>query len=710
MNEEAPLPSSVISEPENDLPEFYNELQRILAQHEVEQEEVAPSGNSVAANAAAANAAAPAEPRRSTRQELLRARLEAQQKQAQALADAKKEAELRRKAAAEAAERPQGKGREDLKRVPDAIYELAGQNLLPIFLVPNAVLAKDYEKTPGRFGLESLLTKSLTPVCELIYGPGLTHALAESFTPKGRRPYIRSFFEITKANDQCKDVIGDWREQSDPKCWICGVTVAKERGDPECEHKLPMLFALLLTGLFDRRLAGILQSAGLSAQYKALLGNEYAWSHNRCNQIKNDDVFIDFTVAGDKTVTFRTNPVIIKDNLDSVLKHASYAPTAAELWGFIQTGPPPYTGTQPEWIASRIPEVETQLASLLTKLNARRYTTKQLASHFVNGLLDRAIALAPQLVNAYVNDENGPKLDPDQRKALEARLLENLEKTKGGRRRTRHRRANRKRTWRKVYRGGAGNEYEALMIVALSLVKALCLESLMTSAPVSLDTIAQVVEQQLTAYQTATDDLAVEALEKAMKNTPKTINELCYQLVEAVRGNSMVGNTMRGAIEAAVSRRNAEIQRADKATRLAFADVKMDAPQRLVPPSPTSSGPQSPIRSEDVAAKLLEEGASPQTVEQTTGVRTIGKRILGSLKGMRSFLRGAPPPPPPPPVQTQSLGDPGSPPPASPARTEGTPGPSPRFRPQGLLDVLSPFRRKRPARGGYELGPRPDWL
>lgn len=586
------LPSSVISDPVDIQSEFLDRITEVLA--DIYEEDVnltqqvyaaataAPTAAAEAAMAAPApeqEAAAAAftaavttanvareECRTSRRLAVLAAQKAvedaAKAAQVEALEAARKEAEERRQAAKAAAKGPQGAELGRLSKVPNAIYEAACQNILPIFMVPTSALNEEYEAPTAKFGLGELLSKRLTPVCELIYGVGLTQDLAEGFSQPGRAPYIRNFFEITKANDQCQNVIGDWRGTDPPtKCWICDVGVnacGEEKGSVDCEHKLSVLPALLLTGLFDRRFAKLLTGNGLSEQYKNLLKEEYAWSHGRCNQIKTDDVFITYKVGDGKIVTFLPNEDAIENTLKIILTHTSYKPTKDELWGCIQALSPDASRptTKEAWPSWRKKGVASQLNTLCDKLNKRNYTTKQLVSHFVNGLLDRAINLAPALVQKYINTPNGPKLTDAQLQRLQALLAP---PTGGARHRTRHRRSNRKRTWRKTYRGGADEGYEDMAGIALSLTKAACIDMLSTTIDdkakgiVALDSIASTIEGVLDQYQSWTDEYAMNALTRARATNPRTVQELCVAIGTILKGEPRLGPRMNGVLNAALS-------------------------------------------------------------------------------------------------------------------------------------------------------------
>ena len=600
MGEDAPLPSSVISDPVDIRSEFLDAIDAVLdfiynkdtdfeaANVTASLAAAQPAANAPAAAAAAQPAADAIEESRASRSsrriaanDSVKAVKAAEAKAAaDALAAAAEEAAARRKAAKEAAkEGTQGASRAKLATIPNAIYESACQNLLPIFMVPARALDAEYKN--GKLGLGTILEKGLTAVCELVYGPGLARDLAYDFTRDGSSPYIRHFFEITEANDQCRAIIDNWERATPPvPCWLCGVGVnacpaAKDakKGSVDCEHKLSVLPALLLTGLFDRRFARILREKGLVDQYKGLLKLEYAWSHGRCNQIKTDDVFITCNVDRAKIVTFGPNHSAITKTLKVILTHASYQPTKDQLWECIQAQAPPSPATKEAWPAWRTGGVEAQLADLCAKLNARGYTAKQLVAHFVNGLLDRAIYFAPTLVNKYLNTPNGPNLTEAQVATLEALLAS---PPSGGRRRTRHRRSNRKRTWRKTYRGGADEGYDVMAAIALSLTKAACIDVLSdridtaaaTISPDSLGAIAPAIEDALDKHQLWTDGSAMDVLAKARASGPKTVQQLCVAIARELFRMGLVGDKIKPVIEPLVraEKREREVEGKDESS------------------------------------------------------------------------------------------------------------------------------------------------
>ncbi len=665
------LPSSVISDPEDMRTDFFNKLDEIL--NDIETKNIAleaaapPPAATEPAPAAEPAAAEPAPVTRASRRLAVVNAQKAVEKAAAAeraatLEAARIEAEERRQAAKAAAKGPQGAELATLSKVPNAIYEAACQNILPIFMVPTSALNEEYEAPTAKFGLGELLSKRLTPVCELIYGVGLTQDLAEGFSQPGRAPYIRNFFEITKANDQCQNVIGDWRGTDPPtKCWICDVGVnacGEEKGTVDCEHKLSVLPALLLTGLFDRRFAKLLTGNGLSEQYKNLLKEEYAWSHSRCNQIKTDDVFITYAVSREKIVTFLPNVASIQSTLATILTHTSYKPTKDELWDCIekQALPTPPPTTKKDWPGWRTAGVAAQLNTLCTKLNARNYTTKQLVSHFVNGLLDRAINLAPALVNKYINTPNGPKLTPAQLERLQALLAP---PTGGARHRTRHRRSNRKRTWRKTYRGGADEGYEDMAGIALSLTKAACIDDLPAKLS-SLDSIASSIEEALDKYQLSTDQNAMDVLRMARVSKPRTVQQLCVAIARVLQ-TGPISSRMKTALEKSLSTYDRTQQTAAAAAASVAAAVEEDgeamaaadgevgpAQQQQVEQLVSVGGPALQQSATDLIRqltgrkdpKLGDVNALAEKLREAQGVRTQGERRALALEALRILFPG----------------------------------------------------------------------
>ena len=263
--------------------------------------------------------------------------------------------------------------------------------------------------------------------------------MSAGFTPSGKSADIRKFFEFENPTPQCEAVIG--KQTDTTLCWLCRLPLGLTKGHRECEHKLPLILAILLTGLYDRNVMAELvrTNPGKGKDYTSLLVYEYGWSHQRCNQIKSDDVFLTPTITGaSKTVSFAPNETAIRALLTTIFTSdrydRSYVPDKATLVGALNGRP---------WEPSAN-EVADEIRTLATKLNGKRFTANQLVAHFVRGAINRVVNLAPDLANRSLKN----RLSPNQKLIVAARLKGRV--SGGGRTR---RALRRRRTYRRQ-RGG----------------------------------------------------------------------------------------------------------------------------------------------------------------------------------------------------------------------------------------------------------------
>jgi hypothetical protein len=96
---------------------------------------------------------------------------------------------------------------------------------------------------------------------------------------------IRSIWERTDAPTQCNNIIGPYKA-GETECWICGLLIDPKLDGmkPECEHILPIIYAIILLGLYHSKLS--IPKLDDRTYNKFIL--EYAWACKRCNRIKND--------------------------------------------------------------------------------------------------------------------------------------------------------------------------------------------------------------------------------------------------------------------------------------------------------------------------------------------------------------------------------------------------------------------------------------
>ena len=331
----------------------------------------------------------------------------------------------------------------------DNIYLEASNTLLPVLLGgfegPMAATS--------RVTFDQLFSRRLTDLCSLVYGGILTQKLQARFS---RDAAIRDFFELTPPQTQCDRVIGGLQGPIQTHCWICGTRLQQPpcgaQCTQDCEHRADVALAMSTTGLYDSVLHSILARSQRGAEeYMNLLRYEYAWSHALCNRIKKDAHFIVPRVdPGTRLATFDANRAGILAVLGEIFREVPRGyppPHEAELRGEIEraravwSGLPgdPVTPIQGNYIQTRPGQIERALKPLTDKLNALRLTPSGICLRFTNGLLLRAIHLAPELTKESI----WSNLPPEYQAILSARLA-------GGRRRTRRRAQS-----RKGQRGGA---------------------------------------------------------------------------------------------------------------------------------------------------------------------------------------------------------------------------------------------------------------
>lgn len=526
-------------------------------------------------------------------------------------------------------------------------YLAASLNLMPLLMASRAEL--DTDTVPTGLKLNDIFTKGLTRVCELVYGKTLTAGLAKL----SREGNLRNFFETSNPQTtQCPNVIGD--KQDTTPCWICDVALndTKGWGPSECEHKCPVVLALLLSGLYDGRLARILIRTQRIQEYKNLLRYEYGWSHRRCNQIKNDDIFISHTVdARDKTVTFSTDQEKIKEDLALIVGdgYTNYTPSGEDLRNAI----PKFN--EDTWVPARVQGITKTLEPFLTKLTNGKFTAKQLMSHFVNGLLTRAIALAPNLVRYCVNNEGKPVLNDEMKRTLESYL-----QGKGGsRHRTQHRRSGRKQTFRKRMRGGAdGEEVFSDYVIeiatlcrlpdlgtAIDAVYAGALDAIQGDA--FFEVLADGVDRAIDRHRS---DIVKDHATMLKSPRPANINALTLAIIETTEHNELKGG--RGVWDDGYLRQTvAEEEVKDEkvwetvlgppttaaaaATGLANAGAPVTAAAAAYGVGDVSSGPSSESNETRAVAMAPDDGddamGAPAPMSDDAAAKAIAQKIISRL-------------------------------------------------------------------------------
>jgi hypothetical protein len=216
----------------------------------------------------------------------------------------------------------------------------------------------------------------------------------------------------------------------------------------QCEHKLAVGLALLFTGLYDTQLNRALKKA----TYVKELIKEYAWSHERCNQVKGEDAYVRDDSPTD-LVHLVVNDAKVTENLGRIW--GGDYPSFLPLKKVFQERAGGEEG-KPVWEATAREGIARGLAPVLTQVNGQNVTKTALYAHFRRGVLIRAKL-------AY--DVSPPRPSVRTRPTIIARVPKRA-RVEGGATR---RRKGLRRT-RRVYRGGADDDYDALIDDATTYV------------------------------------------------------------------------------------------------------------------------------------------------------------------------------------------------------------------------------------------------
>lgn len=402
-------------------------------------------------------------------------------------------------AAAASAAGEQGAGlkafQETIARTASSVYAAASENLIPLLM-----LSKDElnEPAPSVLGLSlnDLFTKKLSAVCDMVFGRYMREELGSLFTSPSGTPSIRNFFEFESPGEQCNVVIGP--KETQDRCWLCKTPLALAEKFNACEHKLPVILALLLTGLYDRTLYTFLTIQGRGEDYINLLKLEYGWAHQRCNQFKGDLVFLTPEVGRDKVVTFGGEPGVIGGYVQAIRyatsKYEGALPPLKDLQAAL--------GKKSD--EDVVNDIVREYTPLVQKLNRKKFTTKQLMSHFIRGLMERARILAPALAAKGLKD----RLNGEQKKAVVERLRGT---TTGGKTRRVTRR-------RRRQRGGAEDADEILSSYVFDRIKEGTCGTLFDSTTkfflhdVTAPGFSETLTEGILEYINATDDAAARTI------------------------------------------------------------------------------------------------------------------------------------------------------------------------------------------------------
>lgn len=351
-----------------------------------------------------------------------------------------------------------------------------------------------------------LFRMGFVAVCREYLGNAVVDAIKAS-----RYKKVRDFFEIASPTQQCDATIPRTAD-----CWLC----QKELGtfNRQCEHKFPILFALVFTGLYDLALFAALPF-NQRVSYTNQLKKEYAWAHQRCNMIKNDTIYVKDDGTGD-TVQLIYDEDAIKADLDSFYGAdlPKFQPKKEELQNLI--------ADETTWKRDALVAIKEGLVPILDAVNGKPKAV--LFASFAKGIKDRAKVLLG-ISDSVLGRARARPLSgrlSQRAKASLPRIL-STESPAGGRRKTRHRRGR-----RRTYRGGTKEEEDVLAEVIDHIHDIVKEENAAQGfvAPADPFTIALAVTQDALelVYENATalgdlDAIVLESIRGYLNPSPLTV-------------------------------------------------------------------------------------------------------------------------------------------------------------------------------------------
>jgi hypothetical protein len=149
------------------------------------------------------------------------------------------------------------------------------------------------EPMAGAGGGSALANIGLTDLAYTIFGKTYVDELISKKIIEGPR----DIWELSTPTTQCENIIG--KTTAETRCWICNLRIENDvlGLTPECEHVLPIAQAVLYLGLFSVSAVKKIFPAEmfvLPGEKSEALKLEYRWSHRVCNQVKNDDSYLDY--------------------------------------------------------------------------------------------------------------------------------------------------------------------------------------------------------------------------------------------------------------------------------------------------------------------------------------------------------------------------------------------------------------------------------
>jgi hypothetical protein len=144
-------------------------------------------------------------------------------------------------------------------------------------------------------GGSELTDIGLTDLANAIFGENYVDELKKNEIIRS----VRDIWELSTPTTQCENIIGRVEPGKTP-CWICSLPINDTYGlTAECEHVLPIAQSVIYIGLYSTAAAkGIFprDMTMLGGVSKEHLVREYKWAHQVCNQVKNDESYLDFNL------------------------------------------------------------------------------------------------------------------------------------------------------------------------------------------------------------------------------------------------------------------------------------------------------------------------------------------------------------------------------------------------------------------------------
>lgn len=182
----------------------------------------------------------------------------------------------------------------------------------------------------------------------------------------------RAIYETSSCDTQCNRVIGGVTDGT--KCWICDLPIFNRAKrairtadgkatnllvhvEPgQCEHVLPIIQAVmylaLYTGKHDLK----------DEAYKNFLKLEYEWAHEKCNLLKNDDVYI--KTVGDRYEVDTDKIRVLLNNVWGTMPDYTYASSYTD---YLQTA----YGDKKGFVDHCLAQMMGRLTQITDHLNAK---------------------------------------------------------------------------------------------------------------------------------------------------------------------------------------------------------------------------------------------------------------------------------------------------------------------------------------------------